>query len=202
MAYPEVVALLGKPASSQQAQGRLVVRWNLHVAFKGNVPYDLEFNARTRRLLSWKANEEEYRKEQQRLAAAFGMPPPAPDEPATDAPATAGNSGSWTGELAGKKIVLIQSGTGFYSSKSIALCRTGVYRQSGESGHFGSGRNFSAATSGNHQASGRWQASGSLQNGTLVLRGFDGSQQQFRIAIRDDKLFLDGTRWLRDAAGC
>ena len=73
MTYPEVVALLGQPASSQLEQGRFMARWSLHVAWKGNVPYDLEFNAKTRRLIAWKANEEEYQKSQQRLAAAFGV---------------------------------------------------------------------------------------------------------------------------------
>lgn len=64
MSYAEVVELLGEPKSSQLEHGKLMVRWSLHVIYKGFVPYDMAFNAKTRKLVSWRANEEEYQKSQ------------------------------------------------------------------------------------------------------------------------------------------
>ncbi len=195
MSYAEVVALLGPPESTQRDRGRFMARWSLHVMWKGNVPHDLEFNNKTRRLISWKANEEEYQKSQQRLGAALGV---STDAPGTENPAGSGNSGYWTNELSGKKLVLIQSSSGSYTEKYIFLCRNGTYRLSGNSGNFGAGA-FSDARRG---AAGRWQVSGSAGGGTLVLRNNNGSRLSYRIAFEDSKLYLDGTRWSYVDAGC
>lgn len=199
MTYSEVVTLLGEPASSQLAQGRLMVRWSLHVMWKGFVPYDLEFNAKTRRLIAWKANEAEYQKSQQQMATTFGVSANIPGGSGSQNPTVSGNSAEWSKELLGRELVRISSGTGNYSSKTLFLCRNGTYRTSSDSGNFGGGA-FSSARSG---ASGSWQASGPANAGLLILKANNGSQQQYRVNISEEGLYLDGTKWLRgDDSGC
>lgn len=199
MTYPEVVTLLGQPVTSQLEQGRFMARWSLHVAWKGNVPYDLEFNAKTRRLIAWKANEEEYQKSQQRLATAFGVSADAPGGAETENPAASGNAEHWSKDLLGRELALISSGSGHYSQKSLFLCRNGTYRTSSNSGNFGGGA-YSDARRG---AAGRWQASGPANAGVLVLRANNGSQQRYRVTVSEEGLYLDGTRWQRGKdSGC
>jgi hypothetical protein len=198
MTYPEVIALLGQPSSSQLEQGRYMARWWLHGAWKGFTPYDLEFNAKTRRLVAWKENEAEYQKNRQQMAAAFGMPTNAQGGPGAENPAASGNSGYWTNELSGKKLALIQSGTGYYSEKYIFLCRNGSYRMKSNSGNFGGG----LASDAKNGSTGRWQALGSANAGTLILQSNNGSQLRYRLAFEDKKLYLDGTRWSYVDGGC
>ncbi len=198
MSYAEVVTLLGQPESTQLDRGRFMARWSLHVMWKGNVPHDLEFNNKTRRLISWKANEEEYQKSQQRLGAALGVSADAPGGPGAGGSTTSGGA-SWSRELLGRELALISSGTGHYSQTSLYLCRNGTYRMSGNSGNFGGGA-FSDARRG---GTGRWQASGPAHDGTLVLRANNGSQQRFRVNISEEGFYLDGTKWLRGKdSGC
>lgn len=198
MSYAEVVALLGQPESTQLDRGRFMARWSLHVMWKGNVPHDLEFNNKTRRLIAWKANEEEYQKSQQRLGAAFGVTADAPGGPGANGPGASGGSGFWANELPGKKLAYINSSHGSYTEKYIFLCRNGTYRLAGNSGNFGAGA-YSDARSG---SAGRWQASGSANAGTLVLRSNSGSQTRYRLTFEDAKLYMDGTRWSYVDAGC
>lgn len=201
MTYPEVVALLGQPETTQLQQGRFMARWSLHVMWKGNVPHDLEFNAQTRRLIAWKANEEEYQKSQQRLGATFGVPPPdASGGAGTENPAGSGG-GHWAKELHGRE--LMQAGntnsSGQYAKRTMVLCRNGTYRTSSNSGNFGGGLAIDARGG----SAGRWQASGPANAGTLVLRANNGSQQRYRVNISDEGFYLDGTKWWRgDATGC
>lgn len=197
MAYAEVVALLGQPEMTQLQQGRFTARWSLHVMWKGNVPHDLEFNAKTRRLVAWSANEEEYQKSQQRLAATFGV---STDAPGTENPAASGGA-HWAKELQGRE--LMQSGntnsSGQYSKRMMILCRNGTYRTSSNSGNHGGGL-FLDSRGG---SAGRWQASGPANAGTLVLRANNGSQQRYRVNISDEGFYLDGTKWWRgENAGC
>ncbi len=202
MTYPEVVALLGQPESTQLDRGRFMARWSLHVMWKGNVPYDLEFNNKTRRLIAWKANEEEYQKSQQRLGAAFGVPADAPGGPGTGGSTTSGGA-SWSRELLGRELALISSGTGHGSMKIMILCRNGTYRLNSESGNFGGGSYGSAYSSAQSRGAGRWQASGPAHDGTLVLRANNGSQQRYRVNVSEEGLYLDGTRWQRGKdSGC
>lgn len=204
MAYAEVVALLGQPETTQLQQGRFMARWSLHVMWKGNVPHDLEFNAKTRRLIAWKANEEEYQKSQQRLATAFGVAPAdAPVAPGTENPAGLGGGGQWARELLGRELVQSSSGSGHYSMKTLFLCRNGTYRFNRNSGNFGGGSYGSAYSDARSGAAGRWRASGPANAGTLVLRANNGSQQTFRVAISDEGFYLNGSKWLRgDDSGC
>ena len=107
--------------------------------------------------------------------------------------------GQWSKELLGRELALISSGTGYYSQKTLFLCRNGTYRTSSDSGNFGGG----AVIGSSGGASGRWQASGPANGGLLILRTINGSQQTYKVNISDEGFYLDGTKWLRgDDSGC
>jgi hypothetical protein len=203
MSYPEVVALLGEPASTQLEGGKLKARWSLHEYWKGWVPYDLEFNAKTKKLTAWKVNEAEYQRSQQQLAAQLGVAPSTDPAPAT-APgqpgaAAAGDASHWTNYLAGRKLVRIYTGSGYREMENLRLCRNGVYHKSNESGGFGGG--VSMASQGRN--SGRWQASGPSSAGVLTLQGNGGGRTTYKVTLGNDGVYLNGTRYLRDGdAGC
>ena len=63
MSSADVVAVMGKPSTTQYVAERRVWRYSLQQAWKGYVPYYLVFGA-DERLDSWYADESEYQAQQ------------------------------------------------------------------------------------------------------------------------------------------
>jgi hypothetical protein len=105
-----------------------------------------------------------------------------------------GSIGEWSTYMKGRKLVYMKSETGFYMKINIYLCSDGSFRYSDNSGGFGNGASIAA----NAGYTGKWQANGNGNNGTLTLNYNDGSTKTYNTEIRDDGLYLNGTRYFRD----
>jgi hypothetical protein len=122
-------------------------------------------------------------------------PPTAPSQPGT---AAHGDASYWTNALAGRKLVNFYTGSGYREQKELRLCRNGVFQRRSESGGFGGGVSMASQGGG----SGRWQASGPSHAGVLTLHDNGGGRMSYKLKLGQDGVYLDGTRYLRDDAGC
>ena len=60
MTFPEVVQILGKPKSSEFKADKWVLKYSLHQYWKGWVPFYVVFDKRTKKVVTWFVDEEEY----------------------------------------------------------------------------------------------------------------------------------------------
>ncbi|MCC2095904.1 MAG: hypothetical protein KDJ29_03390 [Hyphomicrobiales bacterium] len=99
-------------------------------------------------------------------------------------------------ELRGRYLVRFYSGNGYHERQEIWLCSNGVYAMRASGG--GATRGLaSGAFNGGHQ--GRWQSAGQTGSGVLALTDTQGRNRSFQISVRNDGVYLNGTRWLRGA---
>ncbi|WP_431686447.1 hypothetical protein [Hahella sp. NBU794] len=128
--------------------------------------------------------------------------------------AQGGGDGGWSTYMRGRHIVRYYTGSGYHEEEHIWLCSNGEFYRSGNSGGYGGGASGATGS----QGSGRWEAQGSMNaQGRLILQygpgysmqgstpGFDwnesgpgGERVTFTLALANNKLYLDGTQWLRD----
>ncbi|REJ75102.1 MAG: hypothetical protein DWQ30_19025 [Acidobacteria bacterium] len=113
-----------------------------------------------------------------------------------------GSSGSssdaWQPYLQGMHLVRFYTGSGYQEEQHLYLCSDGTFHKSFESGgHTSYGEGWSSGATQNRGAA-RWHATGVGDHGTLFLQHPDGSSSQIVLEYRDEKVFLDGKRWLRD----
>ncbi len=130
-------------------------------------------------------------------------------------PQVASGSGgqSWSDYMRGRYIVYYYTGSGYHEEDHIWLCSDGSFYRSNSSGGFGGGA--SGAFGG--KGAGKWKVTGVMPGeGVLTLTTgpgvFEGnttfgdwteergpSQASFRLSLQNNKLYLNGTKWFRDA---
>lgn len=134
-------------------------------------------------------------------------------KPVTQSAAAPGPAGNWQDYMRGRYVVRYYTATGYTEEDHIWLCSDGTFYRNTASGGFGGGA--SGAFGG--QASGRWQATGGTGAiGELTLQYGPGAVSEssttfgdwtersagydrivFSLELRDDKLYLNGKKWLR-----
>ena len=78
MTMDEVSTQMGDPSQTQFVGNKMVLKYGLFQAFKGQVPYYFVFNKETNQLEEWYANEEEYHQNQERMLRAWEQAFPTP----------------------------------------------------------------------------------------------------------------------------
>ena len=111
---------------------------------------------------------------------------------------SAGTTGDWTEQLSGRKLSYFFTRTGYTEGDYLWLCANGRFFRSSNSGGFGGG----ASGAFESKNGGRWEASGGGNGGTLTLIYNDGSTARFTLTIREERLFLDESRYFREATDC
>ena len=104
----------------------------------------------------------------------------------------------WQSYLRGRHLVRYYSGSGYHEETHLYLCADGHFRRHFGSGGFTSYGSGAASGAGSSQQGGRWRASGRGKHGSLHLVYADGRESEIALSYEDGKLFLDGTRMLRD----
>lgn len=107
-------------------------------------------------------------------------------------------AGTWSAELAGRKLTHFFTRTGYTEEDYIWLCADGLFVRSFDSGGFGGGASGAFAS----DNAGRWRASGARDAGTLELTYNDGSVARYALTLEGTKLMLDGKRYFREATDC
>lgn len=135
-------------------------------------------------------------------------------QPKAPPAAATGGAGSWQDYMRGRYIVRMYTGSGYSEKEEVWLCSDGSFYRSTNYG--GGGGGFSGAFAG--KGHGSWQASGQMgAQGQLVLRYGQGSVTQgsmpgmdwqeqgaggevltYSLAIENERLYLNGTKWFRD----
>lgn len=205
MPYSDVVSLLGEPLSTEVKNGKLMASFPLHQSWKGNVVYDLIFNADSRTLLEWSENEERYLQNQMQLdqlanllssvnqGGAGTSAPPGPNNPQLQQQI----AGIWWG-YAGS------------TERKLGLCSNGRYQdytESGYSGHgYDAGGNETLAWGSASQGggSGQWTINGDTQSGTISVTYSNGSTAsiKYRQVGEPGCLDFNNARLCRTSASC
>lgn len=112
-----------------------------------------------------------------------------------EVPAQQTGSDEWQPYLRGRYLARYYSGSGYTESTELWLCPNMEFFYNSQAGGFGGG------ASGAYQglASGRWRAEGAGNRGQLFLDWSDGTTSQWLLEYdaQNDRLFLNGDRWLR-----
>ena len=185
MTYQEVVGMLGEPESSQNVQGKWVVRWSLHEYWKGWIPYDMEFDAKKKTLIAWSANEQEYQRRQQQQAQQWEQQVGAASSGGAGgaAAATGPSDPQLMQQMAGNYYSFSSAGVGYSggTERKVTLCPDGTYysaTESGYSGGAGTAGAWGAASQGGVR--GTWRIQGNLQQGTMVTVDSSGKATTYR----------------------
>jgi len=206
MTYHEVVQLLGEPKTSEMKGDALVSTFWLHQSWKGNVPYDLVFDAKSRILRSWSENKEKFEANQKELSqiAAILSPGAAGDGSGAAGPAGPNDpnlqrqiAGTWWG----------YSGS---TERRIGLCPDGSYKDYRESGYSGRSSNQYGTQTGawgtasQSGGSGSWTISGSAESGTIHVRYANGRSAAIKYRQAKDRgcLIFDGNTLCRTSSSC
>ena len=185
MTYQEVVGILGEPESSQNVQGKWIVRWSLHEHWKGWVPYDMVFDPKKKTLLAWSANEREYQRRQQQLMQQWGQKvgPTTPGGPGGAAATTGSSDPQLMRQMAGNYYSFSSAGVGYSggTERRVTLCPNGTYYTATESGYSGGGGTPGAwGTASQGGGRGTWRIEGNLQQGTIVTLDSGGKATTYR----------------------
>lgn len=99
----------------------------------------------------------------------------------------------WQAALAGKHLLYLYSGNGYFEEKHIYLCSSGVFLQKTGSGGFSPGDADGGSFAGKGGTRGKWGITGS----TLVMQFPDGSVGQYAISRRQagNEVGLNGKRY-------
>lgn len=110
-------------------------------------------------------------------------------------PVQQGGSDEWEPYLRGRYLAKYFTRSGYTESTELWLCPNGDFYFNSQVGGFGGG----ASGAFQDLASGRWRAEGSGNRGQLFLDWADGSTSQWLLEYdpANDRLFVDGARWLR-----
>lgn len=115
--------------------------------------------------------------------------------------AAAGPSLPWHTALAGKHLLYLYSGSGYFEEKHIYLCRSGIFFQTTGSGGF----NPADSNDGSFAARGGKRGQWSVNDSSLVLRFQDGSVGNYAITPRQagNEIGLNGRKYfVQQNAGC
>jgi len=101
----------------------------------------------------------------------------------------------WEPYLRGRYLAKYFTRSGYTESTELWLCPNGDFYFNSQVGGFGGG----ASGAFQELAAGRWSAEGSGQRGQLFLNWSDGTRSQWLLEYdaANDRLFVDGARWLR-----
>jgi hypothetical protein len=205
MAYSEVISLLGEPLSTEVTSGKLLAAFPLHQSWKGNVVYDLTFNADTRTLLEWSENEERYLQNQMQLDQISKLLSPSNKGGAGTSAPSGPNNPQLQQQIAG-----IWWGYAGSTERKLGLCANGSYQDYTESGYSGrshdAGGNETMAWGSASQGggSGQWTINGDTQSGTISVTYSDGSSAsvKYRQVGEPGCLDFNGARLCRSSASC
>lgn len=110
------------------------------------------------------------------------------------------SSGFWGQALSGRKLIYMYNGwgTNYSERKEIVLCGNGSFYQSGSS----SSASGSAMSLGRSNADGHWIASGSQSGGVLRLQFNNGNEAEYKLSMKGESLYLNGTKYFYESGGC
>ena len=108
-------------------------------------------------------------------------------------------TGAWGSQLAGVKIIRFYTGSGYQEKEYYNFCPDGSFYRVFESG--GATPNVASGAF-LDQNGGAWSASGSLDGGQVHLQYRNGNTAVLQVAIQNNKLMVNGKRWLRDTGNC
>jgi len=193
MTQEEVIKVLGQQPKSTQLKGEAwILKFSLHENWKGFVPYYMVFDAETKKLVSWYADETEYEKNQARLAETF--------KPLLESGGGAGGAGGpddtnlkqW---IAGEYYSYVGS-----TERTLILCENGKFSYASEASYSGT-RNSDGTTdwgaasrSGN---AGSWTINGSKEEGTVTLKYSSGKtgSMKYRPSGETNVMLFDGIKF-------
>jgi hypothetical protein len=199
MTRDQVVQVLGvEPVSSTAQDGKTILKFSLHETWKGTVPYYMTFD-KDARLESWRADEEEFKRNQEAMAKMWGVnseqtataPAGAPSPGQSAAPPTVAagpNDAGLQRWMAGR--YMSYSGS---TSRTFVLSATGRFIYNTESSYSGregqvGGAWGAASQSGN---AGTWAIQGDRTQGKISLRYNSGKQETITYqAGRENGVFL------------
>ncbi|MFH2011245.1 MAG: hypothetical protein ABIJ37_00850 [Pseudomonadota bacterium] len=200
MTYQEVVNLLGEPKTSEIKNGSLVATFWLHQNWKGNVPYDLVFNSKTRKLKSWSENKKKFEANQKFLSQIAASLSKGSQESKGGGSTPAGpNDASLQRQIAG-----VWWGYSGSTERKIGLCPDGSYREYTESSYSGSSKEMSWGTANQGGGSGRWTINGTTQSGNIYVTYSNGRSATIRYNQigKPGCLSFDGNTLCRTSANC
>jgi len=206
MSYKEVVSLLGEPQSSSMKDGKLLATFALHQSWKGNVVYDMTFNANSRLLEEWSENEEQYLQNQMQLGQITSAISSPSNTGSGDVSAPAGPNDA----VLQKQIAGTWWGYSGSTERKLGLCADGRYRDYTEASYSGrssdSGGNETMAWGSGSQGSntGNWTINGDTQSGTISVTysGGRSSSIRYRQVGEPGCLDINGARLCRTSASC
>lgn len=108
-------------------------------------------------------------------------------------PQVSAASSGWQSALAGKHLLYMYSGNGYFEEKHIYLCASGTVIQTTGSGGFSPGDSDGGSFAGRGGKRGNWEISGTR----LVLRFQDGSVGEYNLSRRQasNEVGLNGNRY-------
>ncbi len=115
--------------------------------------------------------------------------------------ASAASASGWQSALAGKHLLYMYSGNGYFEEKHIYLCRDSTFAQTTGSGGYTPGDSDGGSFAGKGGRRGHWGVNGSK----LILQFQDGSVGEYNITKRtaSNEIGLNGRRYFVQAnAGC
>ena len=107
----------------------------------------------------------------------------------------------WQSRLAGKHLLYLYSGNGYFEEKHIYLCSSGTFYQSTGSGGFTPGDSDGGSFAARGGKRGRWSVSGSV----LVLQFQDGAVGEYNLTQRsaNNEIGMNGRRYfVQSNANC
>jgi len=202
MSYDEAVALLGPPKTTVMQGGKKVSTFWLHQAYRGNVPMDLVFDAKTNRLESWQENAEKFAASQARLAALT--------QALEQSGATGGKAAGPNDPDLQRKIAGLWWGYAGSTERQIGLCADGTYQDYTESGYSGHSSNqygdetMAWGSAGQGGGQGRWTVNGNSESGTIHVTYSNGNTTEIRYRAINDPgcLSFDGNTLCKKSAQC
>lgn len=108
-------------------------------------------------------------------------------------------TGEWGRQLAGAKIIRFYTGSGYQEKEYYNFCPDGSFYRVFEAG--GATPNIASGAFLDENG-GNWRASGPLEAGQVRLQYRNGNTTVLQIAMQNNKLIVNGRRWLRDTANC
>jgi hypothetical protein len=112
--------------------------------------------------------------------------------------ATSTATSDWAEQIGGRKLSHFFTRTGYTEEDYLWLCHDGRFYHSFNSGGFGGG----ASGAFESKDGGRWEVSGTSEQGALRLAYNDGRTSRITLSVQEEKLYLDGKRYFREATDC
>jgi hypothetical protein len=195
MSYDEVVAVMGKPKSSEMLDDKWIVRWNLQEPWKGMVPYDMVFDAKTKTLISWSENEKAYQEHQAKLKVLADAvnESTASSTGGGNASVNVPNDVSLQQQFAVKlyRFSAVGGGQTGGTETTINLCPDGSFTKSGETGYSGNGWGTDSQ-SGEH---GRWRIQGNMQQGKITIIQNGSAREYSYSRAGNDYVIINGDKY-------